>query len=106
MIFGRWLTSGLLLACSQVNSELRGVRLNGKSMCSLDYYLSIFDGYEYRYIDETLEKDRAKFKTAPIVNPFLSDFVTEATDGGPSGNDGALQSAGVIGSMQGILTAL
>ncbi len=70
------------------------------------YWFSITEikGYEHRYIEETLTQDRAKFKPVPSVNPFLTDFMTEVTEG--DGNDGDTRAAGAIGSMQGILGAL
>ena len=60
-----------------------------------------------RYIEQTLEQDRIKFKRAANVNPFLTNFTTEA--GGVSGNGEGLENPSVvsaIGSMRGILGTL
>jgi hypothetical protein len=71
------------------------------------YYSSIPDikGCEHRYIEETIKQDREKFRPAPIANPFLDDFVTEAM-ASADGEGGRATATGVIGSMQGILGAL
>jgi hypothetical protein len=72
------------------------------------YFFSIADakGCEHRYIEETLEQDRARFKPVPTPNPFLADFTTEATGGAGGDDNGAIREALAIGSMQGILGAL
>jgi hypothetical protein len=61
--------------------------------------------YEHRFIEETLEQDRARFKTVLNVNPFLTDFMAEET-GGTGGDDVGDAVVSAIGSMQGILGAL
>jgi len=72
------------------------------------YYFSITDikGCKHRYIEETLEEDRTRFKAVPTVNPYLTDFATEATGGVGGDDDGTTQGVGPIGSMQAILGAL
>lgn len=60
----------------------------------------------YRYIDETLEQDRTKFKPIPTVNPFLTDFVADGTEGAGGINDGGVVTLSTIGSMQGIVGIL
>lgn len=60
-----------------------------------------------RYIEQTLEQDRIKFKRAANINLFLTDFAAEA--GGASGNGERLEETlviGAIGSMRGILGTL
>jgi hypothetical protein len=90
--------------------ELRGVQLDGKSTCNsfnIYYFLADIKGYEHRYIEDTLEQDRVRFKPVPNVNPFLTDFMTEAAEGhGGTDNEGDTQAGGAIGSMRGILGAL
>lgn len=69
--------------------------------------LSLTQRHKYRYIEETLEQDRAKFKAVAVANPFLTDFVA-GTSGSAGGDDdgAAARQAGTIGSMHGILGAL
>ena len=76
--------------------------------CIYLFLITDTEGYEYRYIEDTLEQDRAKFKPVPVVNPFLTDFVDETAGGAGGGGNGATQARAVsaIGSMQGILVAL
>ncbi len=97
------------LAWSQTNSEHRGLHLVGQSTYT-NYIYSLFiadtKGFEYRYIEETIEQDHVKFKPLPIVNPFLTDFVTETMEGAGNNDDGTTRAVGAIGSMQGILVAL
>lgn len=63
--------------------------------------------YEHRYIEETLEQDRARFKPVVVVNSFLTDFGADATtgDGDTRDNEG-VRTVGAIGSMHGILGTL
>lgn len=55
----------------------------------------------HRFIQETLERDRAMFKPIAIVNSFLTDITSEAT--GSGNNDEGAQAASTTGSMQEIL---
>lgn len=77
-------------------------------VCTLHFNISIanINGYEHRYIEETLEQDRAKFKPVPNVNPFLTDFMTEVPGDAGGDENGGTRAVGAIGSMQGILVAL
>jgi hypothetical protein len=61
--------------------------------------------FKYRYIEETLEQDRVKFKPIPNVNLFLINFMSEATEGA-GGDDNRTTRVGIIGFMQGILGTL
>ncbi|KAI0259048.1 hypothetical protein BC834DRAFT_908552 [Gloeopeniophorella convolvens] len=64
-----------------------------------------------KYIDETLERDYARFKPTPVVNPFLDDFrpsdaPANSTGDGLGGAHGPSSSSGAIGSMAAILGTL
>ncbi|KAH9009159.1 hypothetical protein EDB84DRAFT_1571438 [Lactarius hengduanensis] len=59
-----------------------------------------------KYIEETLRRDREKFKPIPILNPFLADF--DEVAGGTGDDNGVAQphTSSTIGSMQGIIGIL
>ncbi|KAH9167787.1 hypothetical protein EDB89DRAFT_2074537 [Lactarius sanguifluus] len=59
-----------------------------------------------KYIEETLQRDRERFKPTPILNPFLADF--DEVAGGTGDDNGVAQpsTGSAIGSMQGIVGIL
>ncbi|KAH8983088.1 hypothetical protein EDB86DRAFT_2834093 [Lactarius hatsudake] len=59
-----------------------------------------------KYIEETLQRDRERFKPIPILNPFLTDF--DDVPGGAGDDNGVAQphTSSAIGSMQGIIGIL
>jgi hypothetical protein len=69
-------------------------------------YYSPFLTCKHRYIDETVVRDRTNFKPIPTVNPFLTDFTAETTEGAGDDNNGDAIAPGAIGSMQGIIGIL
>lgn len=71
------------------------------------FFFANITRHKHRYIEETVEQDRARFKLVPTVNPFLADFNSEtpvSVDG--RGDNGASRAVSAIGSMHGILGTL
>jgi hypothetical protein len=79
-------------------------------MCALFniyyFFIANITRRKHRYIEETLEQDRARFKLVPTVNPFLADFNSEAPVSADGHNNGALRVVNAIGSTHAILGTL